>query len=188
MPKIKKNTVEASILLNFLFLKSASTKISLKNLIREETAPALKDGQELCLFVFLSSDPLLQHHPLSPLFSSHRCCYSECMMPAYSRETSELSSSKHETRSFASHTASYLHSPSFHIQKKTGLSDGEAGCLLQQTENKKEGNVGCSFLFKVCNVPSPALFLCCCVPPPHSSLSKHCGLHLFLFVPLSLCL
>lgn len=92
--------------------------------------------------MFLSSDPLLQHHPLSPLFSSHRCCYSECMMPAYSRETSELSSSRHETRYFASHTASYLHSSSFHIPKKQGCRTVKpAVCSSRQRTRKREMSV-----------------------------------------------
>lgn len=53
-----KNSVEAGTLLKPvpLCLKAALTKISLKNLIREETASALKESKFVC-FLFSSPSP-----------------------------------------------------------------------------------------------------------------------------------
>lgn len=136
-----------------LFLKSASTKIPLKNLIGEETASALKDGKQLCLFASPSSYPLLHHHPLPPLFSSPRCCYSECLMLAHTIRTPS-SSSRHETLPFASRAASYSCSSSLFTfstphksRKKKNWAVGWWGRVAVRTEGEQEeGNAGCSLI------------------------------------------
>lgn len=134
-----------------LCLKAALLKCLRKNLVKEETASALKERKKASLFMSPSSPSPLYHYFPRPLFSSPRCCY-KWMHHACWHHTHTISQLIVESWN-ASFWLSQGPPPSFTSstlqtsRNKVGCGiGGDGGWLLEEKPEQEEEDFSCALI------------------------------------------